>query len=129
MTKAVVIQNDAALEIYTMERCFIIEWWNSPDDEHVSVARAKVIPGVTTRRHLLKGVTERYIILEGKGCVEVGHLAPKTVGPGDVVIIPPGIPQRITNTGESDLIFLAVCTPRFKKDIYEDIDPEGISTE
>jgi oxalate decarboxylase/phosphoglucose isomerase-like protein (cupin superfamily) len=30
--------------------------------------------------------------------------------------------QRITNMGSDDLIFLAICTPRFSQDIYEDID-------
>jgi mannose-6-phosphate isomerase-like protein (cupin superfamily) len=67
-------------------------------------------------------VTERYIILEGKGRVEVGNLPATNIGPGDVVLIPPGTPQRITNIGDSDLIFLAICTPRFTKDAYEDID-------
>ena len=43
---------------------------------------------------------------------------------GDVVLIPPSCPQRITNTGSGDLIFLAICTPRFKQDAYEDIDDE-----
>lgn len=32
-------------------------------------------PGVTTRWHRVKGTSERYVILEGKGRVEVGTLA------------------------------------------------------
>jgi mannose-6-phosphate isomerase-like protein (cupin superfamily) len=122
MTKPSIIQNRSDSEYYFEERCFITEFWNSPRDKEVSVARARVEPGVTTRLHRLKGVTERYIILEGKGLVEVGELAPTEVRPGDVVIVPPGIPQRITNIADSDLIFMAVCTPRFTKDAYEDID-------
>ncbi len=121
MTKLHIIQNKSDSEYYFEERCFITEWWNSPSDEEVSVAKARVEPGVTTRLHRLKDVTERYIILKGKGLVEVGELAPTKVGSGDVVLIPPGTPQRITNIGDSDLIFLAVCTPRFTKDAYEDI--------
>ena len=46
-------------------------------------------------------------------------------GPGAVVLIPPGIRQRITNTGEADLIFLAVCTPRFTRTVYQDLESEG----
>jgi mannose-6-phosphate isomerase-like protein (cupin superfamily) len=46
--------------------------WNSPADAEVSVARAQMEPGVTTRWHRLHGVTERYLILEGQGRVEVG---------------------------------------------------------
>jgi oxalate decarboxylase/phosphoglucose isomerase-like protein (cupin superfamily) len=30
--------------------------------------------------------------------------------------------QRITNIGKDDLVFLAICTPRFSQDAYEDID-------
>jgi mannose-6-phosphate isomerase-like protein (cupin superfamily) len=67
------------------------------------------------------GTIERYVILEGKGCVEVGALAPHEVGPGDVVVIPPSCPQRIRNVGARDLIFLAICTPRFRPEAYEHV--------
>jgi oxalate decarboxylase/phosphoglucose isomerase-like protein (cupin superfamily) len=44
------------------------------------------------------------------------------VNAGDVVLIPPSCRQRITNIGTGDLIFLAICTPRFRPAAYEDID-------
>ncbi len=113
---------DVATEFYTPEGCFIIELSNTADDEEASIARARVEPGVTTRWHRLSGTTERYVILEGNGRVEVGGLAPQDVGAGDVVIIPPLCRQRISNFGAGDLIFLAICTPRFRQDLYEDID-------
>jgi hypothetical protein len=50
--------------------------------------------------------------LEGKGGVEVGSLPLQEVNPGDVVLIPPGCRQRITNTGQEDLIFLCFYDPR-----------------
>ncbi len=109
-------------EVYTQERCFILELSNTPEDPYVSIARARVEPGVTTRWHRLQGVTERYCILSGKGCVEVGNLAPWVVRTGDVVHIEPMCRQRISNIGKEDLIFLAVCTPRFTLDSYIDID-------
>jgi hypothetical protein len=31
--------------------------------------------------------------------------------------------QRITNEGYQDLLFLAICTPQFRREAYEDIDP------
>jgi mannose-6-phosphate isomerase-like protein (cupin superfamily) len=109
-------------EVYTQERCFILELSNTPEDPDVSVARARVAPGVTTRWHQLRGVTERYCILSGKGRVEVGNRAPWLVQTGDVVHIEPMCRQRISNIGEEDLIFLAVCTPRFTPDLYIDRD-------
>lgn len=109
-------------ERYFREGCFIAELSNSADDPECSIARARVEPGVSTRLHRLAGIVERYVMLEGRGRVEVGDLPPSDVGPGDVVIIPRDCPQRITNTGESNLVFLAVCTPRFRPDAYHDED-------
>lgn len=103
------------------EGCLINELSNSADDPAVSIARARVPPGLTTRWHRVKDTVERYVILEGKGRVEVGTRAPEDVEPGDVVLIPGSVPQRITNTGDGDLVFLAICTPRFLPEAYEDI--------
>ena len=109
-------------EFYTAEKCFITELSNTPDDADMSIAQARVEPGVTTRRHRLKRTAERYFIVSGKGIVEIGKLPPREVTAGDVVLIPPMCPQRITNVGTDDLIFLAICTPRFTQDIYEDVE-------
>jgi len=113
-----------AAEFDTPERCFINELSNSDADPEVSIARARVPAGVGTRWHRLNGTAERYVLLSGSGRVEVGGLPAQKVGPGDVVLIPSGCRQRITNLGAEDLIFLAICTPRFRPGAYEDIDPE-----
>jgi mannose-6-phosphate isomerase-like protein (cupin superfamily) len=39
----------------------------------------------------------------------------------DVVSIPAGVRQRISNTGIDDLVFLAICTPRFVKENYVEL--------
>ena len=82
-------------------------------------------PGTTTRLHVLTGIAERYVILAGEGLVEVGgETAP--VRPGDRVLIPPGVPQRIANTGAGDLEFHCLCTPRFVAEAYVDLEPPGL---
>ncbi len=106
-------------EFFTDEQCHITEWSNSEADPALSIARARVEVGVTTRWHRLLGITERYCILEGQGEVEIGDLPAEPVQPGDVVIIPPGCRQRIRNTGRHDLVFLAICVPRFRSDAYQ----------
>lgn len=111
-----------AEEYLTGERCYILETWNRDDDPAVSVARARLAPGVTTRLHRLDGIAERYLILAGRGQVEIGALPPEIVAPGDLVYIPAGCPQRIGNLGQADLVFLAICTPRFVPAAYDDID-------
>jgi mannose-6-phosphate isomerase-like protein (cupin superfamily) len=109
-------------EFPTDERCAITELLNHPACPEVSLARARVAPGVTTRLHALRGTVERYVILAGHGVVGVdGETAP--VGPGDRVLIPAGVPPRITNSDASDLVFDCICTPRFMPAAYLDLEP------
>ncbi len=122
MIKEAIRQQDLGNEFYTSEGCFITEVSNTPDDPDTSIARARLEAGKTTRWHRLAGTAERYVILEGRGRVEVGGLTAAEITVGDVVLIPPMCRQRITNTGPGDLIFLAICTPRFSDDVYEDIN-------
>lgn len=114
--------HDESIEYETAERCFIVEVANDSDDEQVSIARARVEPGVTTAWHKLDGIGERYLIISGRGRVEVGELEATGVGPGDVVRIPPGFRQRITNTGKDDLVFYAICAPRFRAEAYVSLE-------
>ncbi|MDD3813484.1 MAG: cupin domain-containing protein [Desulfocapsaceae bacterium] len=120
--KETIKQQDPGNEFYTAEGCHIVELSNSPDDPELSIARARVEPGVTTRWHRLTKTGERYLIVSGRGRVEIGELPAREVHPGDVVIIPPMCRQRITNIGPEDLVFLAICTPRFSIDDYEDVE-------
>jgi mannose-6-phosphate isomerase-like protein (cupin superfamily) len=115
-------QKNIKEEFYTPEKCYVTELSNTPEDPDVSIARARVEPGVTTRWHRLKGTYERYFIISGIGLVHVGKLPPQEVTTGDIVLIPPMCRQRITNIGSEDLIFLAVCSPRYTHDVYEDIE-------
>ncbi len=122
--KEAVVHAASRTEFSTEERCHILELVNTPQDELTSIARARVEPGVTTVRHRLEGVDERYIILVGQGRVEVGDLPPIDVSAGDLVLIPRRTAQRITNTGDGDLVFLCVCTPGFHPDCYEDLEQQ-----
>ncbi len=116
--KSTIHKYDIDREYFFAEGCFITELSNTPNDPEVSIARARVEPGKTTKWHSLEGVTERYVILEGIGRVEVENIEPAEVTIGDVVIIPPQAQQRITNIGEGDLVFLAICSPRFNESAY-----------
>ncbi|MEM8982465.1 MAG: cupin domain-containing protein [Pseudomonadota bacterium] len=107
-----------AIEYETDERCAIVEVANDADDPDVSIARARVRPGVTTAWHKLDGIAERYLIIAGRGRVEVGNTIHSDVGPGDVVRIAVDERQRITNTGPDDLVFYAICSPRFLAERY-----------
>jgi mannose-6-phosphate isomerase-like protein (cupin superfamily) len=120
--QARVISADAGSEYLTEERCHILELANSEDDADVSIARARVEPGVTTRKHSVAGTAERYVVLEGQGEVHIAGLPDQSVVPGDVVLIPPGVAQSISNIGTDQLVFLCVCTPRFDWGNYQSLD-------
>ncbi|NIP19171.1 MAG: cupin domain-containing protein [Xanthomonadales bacterium] len=111
-------QRDENKEYWFEEGCYILELLNDPADPSVSIARARVPKRGTTAWHRLRDTTERYVILEGEGEVGIGDEAPQRAGPGDVVVIPPMVRQCIRNTGEEDLVFLAICTPRFERENY-----------
>lgn len=107
-------------EMATSERCAITELLNHPACPELSLALARVAPGVTTRLHALRGTVERYVILVGSARVEVGG-EPADLSAGDCVLIPADVPQRITNTGTMVLEFHCVCTPRFQQANYVDL--------
>ena len=113
-----IVKPDPKAEFPTPEGCFILETWNTAEDESVSIARARVSPGTATAWHRLEGIAERYLIVEGRGLVEVGSLAPVPLVPGEMAVIPAGTRQRITNTGPTELVFYCICTPRFRQECY-----------
>ena len=110
-----IVKTNSLTETLTPEQCFIRENWSS---QNVSIARARVKPGITTKSHYLVGVDEIYLITKGTGRVKIGKLEPAEVKAGDTVFIPAGVPQKITNIGNSDLIFYCICTPKFTAECY-----------
>ncbi|WP_051342795.1 solute carrier family 23 protein [Pseudonocardia spinosispora] len=109
-------------EFYTHERVFITELHNSDESPASSLALARVEVGVTTQLHSVTATVERYIVRRGEGLVEIDG-EQRSVGVGDQVVIPEGAPQRITNTGTGDLEFYCLCTPRFLKSAYVNLEP------
>jgi len=113
---------DEHSEFSTEERCHIIELLNLTTDRSQSVARARVEPGVTTAWHRLKNTSECYYILSGTGRAEIGETLEQEMTAHSLIKIPPNTPQRITNTGEEDLIFLCFCVPAFSAEMYESLE-------
>lgn len=117
-----IITAAAGAENWLQEGCYIAEVWNSESDPSVSVVRARVEPGAATRWHILDAITERYLLQSGQGRVQLGDGFDQTLACGSAVVIPPSMSQRISNIGDTDLVFLAVCTPRFDPAAYRDVD-------
>lgn len=85
----------------------------------MSIARVRVEAGQTTKPHFLENTMERYVILSGDARVTVDG-SDWTVNEGDVVVIEPGFNQKIENLTAQDLVFLAICTPRFEEKNYRE---------
>ena len=108
-------------EFWTAERCYITELHNDDASPGASLAIARVEPGVTTQLHRLNGVSERYIVREGQGIIEVDGER-QLLRAGDQAVIPADAAQRIENTGEGPLVFYCLCTPRFEPSSYIDLE-------
>lgn len=114
---------DGCVEYQSDERCYVRELSSVPEEAELSIAEARVAPGIVTAWHHLNGITERYVITSGTAQVEVGDEPPAGVSAGDVITILPGVRQRITNSGDQDLTFLCICTPRFEWRYYQRLEP------
>ncbi|TFH24479.1 cupin domain-containing protein, partial [Candidatus Bathyarchaeota archaeon] len=60
----------------------------------------------------------------GEGKVTFNGLESTNVSAGDVIVIPAQASQKITNTGQTDLVFYCVYTYRFTEDCYFDDEAE-----
>lgn len=113
--KAKIVKANSLKEALTSERCFIAENYSTKD---ISIAQARVKSGITTVAHYLQDVTEIYLISSGEGQVEIDNLPATKVSSGDLVVIPAGTSQRISNIGKTDLVFYCICTPKFTVECY-----------
>jgi len=83
-----------------------------------SLAEAVVPPGVTTLRHRHLMTEEIYHVTQGSGLMTLGD-ASFAVTVGDSVVIAPGMPHCIENTGTSPLHILCCCAPAYSHDDTE----------
>lgn len=120
--KSRVVKADSLAEFAIPEGCFVSELCNKPEDNSVSIALARVKTGTKTQPHYLDGVVERYLIVAGKGRVDVDGIPPTEVEAGDLVVIPAGKHQSIENVGNTDLLFYCICTPPFNSNCYHTVE-------
>jgi len=108
-------------EYYFKEGCYIQEWHNIDQDEECSIVHVRVQAKQKTRLHALKNTQERYVILSGQARVTVAAKS-WIVKANDVIHIASDTPQQIENLLHQDLLFLAICTPRFSEENYSDLE-------
>lgn len=79
----------------------------------LSLAEAIIAPGQQTHRHCHLASEEIYYVLGGEGVVEVGG-QPRPVGPGQAVLIPPGVEHCALCIGAEPLRLLCACSPPYQ---------------
>jgi mannose-6-phosphate isomerase-like protein (cupin superfamily) len=77
-----------------------------------SLAEATLPPGAATDPHRHPRTEEIYYIMRGAGWITVG-IEQREVGPGDGILIPPGVRHTIHNVGQEPLVFLCCCAPPY----------------
>ena len=82
--------------------------------EQQSLAEATVLAGESTERHYHGRSEEIYLLLAGRGTMELDG-DERDVAPGDAILIPPGAWHRIS-AGAADVRFLCCCSPPYSDD-------------
>ena len=88
---------------------------NQSEIQNQSLAEATVAVGQTTALHLHHTTEEIYHITQGEGLMTLGSSAFHVVM-GDSVVIRPGTPHCIQNTGAIVLTILCACSPPYQHD-------------
>jgi len=77
-----------------------------------SLAEATVPPGGETAEHYHRTSEEIYLFLSGMGRMRLGE-EEGPVGEGDCVVIPPGAPHKLVNSGPEPMVLLCCCSPAY----------------
>jgi mannose-6-phosphate isomerase-like protein (cupin superfamily) len=80
-----------------------------------SLAEATLDPGGETAEHYHPRAEELYYFVAGAGRMRLDEdEAP--VAAGDCVVIPPGTPHKLWNSGSTPLVLLCCCAPAYSDD-------------
>jgi len=77
-----------------------------------SLAEARVPAGGETAEHLHPRSEEIYYFTAGAGRMRLGEQEAE-IGAGDCVVIAPGTPHKLWNTGAEPLVLLCCCSPPY----------------
>ena len=77
-----------------------------------SLAEATVPAGGSTDEHFHRVTEEIYFFMEGRGRMRLAA-AEREVGPGDTVVIPPGVRHKLWASADAPLKLLCCCAPAY----------------
>jgi mannose-6-phosphate isomerase-like protein (cupin superfamily) len=83
--------------------------------QHQSLAEARLHSGAETAEHYHPRSEELYYFVAGEGRMRLGE-EESEIGTDDCVVIPPGTPHKLWNTGPGRLVLLCCCAPAYSDD-------------
>jgi mannose-6-phosphate isomerase-like protein (cupin superfamily) len=90
-----------------------------------SIAEITIPPGGSALPHFHRETEESYLILAGVATMQIND-KPFELEAGEAVLIEPNEVHQITNNGEENLLFLAVCVPAWQPEDSFDANPEAL---
>jgi mannose-6-phosphate isomerase-like protein (cupin superfamily) len=108
---------DATEPYITKDGSEIRELAGTPTGNSVnqSLAEATVPPGGETEEHYHRETEEIYLFTSGNGRMKLGDDEAEVTA-GDTVVIAPGTPHKLWNTGAEPLTLLCCCAPPYSHD-------------
>jgi len=97
--KAIIIKQDLGREYYTGEKCHITELSNTIDDPEVSIARARVEPGVTHNGTGLREPRSAIILSAGRDVWRWEISPPRRFPPGILSLFRPCVGSELPISG------------------------------
>jgi mannose-6-phosphate isomerase-like protein (cupin superfamily) len=85
------------------------------NSQNQSLAEATVPSGGETEEHYHRVSEEIYLFTHGSGRLRLGD-EESEVAAGDTVVIAPGTPHKLWNTGHEPLRLLCCCSPPYSHD-------------
>jgi mannose-6-phosphate isomerase-like protein (cupin superfamily) len=80
-----------------------------------TLAEATVPAGSVTLAHYHRESEEIYLVTSGRGRLRLGDET-AAIGPGDCVVIPPGVVHRLHADADAPLVVVCSCVPPYSHD-------------
>jgi mannose-6-phosphate isomerase-like protein (cupin superfamily) len=101
-----------------LRSCFLLDAGDL-GARNLAVTWVEVLPGGEQRAHSHEESEQVYVIVRGRGRVQVAGDV-EEVGEGDLVFIPPATDHGITNDGTETLVYVSAASPPVSMgDLYE----------
>ena len=93
----------------------LIGLYSEPKNPRHGVAQITLPPGKGAAKHYHPKAEESYYMMSGTAQMILGE-EQSVLSSGDAILIPTGVPHKIWNETEQDVVFLAICLPSWDSD-------------